>query len=401
VNDFLELLIQERPVGTDSNNMVIGMIETKLIEMGYTIKSLPFDCNVWQQGLSLIKIGGKEFTVEPSPFSEPFVGNGQLCTAKTVEALQDIECQGAILILTGEITQAPLSPKNYPFYYPDEHKKIITLLEQKQPAAIIAVTGQSTLNGKNPFSLFEDGNFLIPSANISQGIYENIITFINAGITTAELTINSRKKTSRSRQIIASKKSNKSKGKIILSAHMDSKYDTLGALDNATGVAVLLEVAVSIDTSVYDIDVVPFNSEEYYGANGELEYLKLLGAEKIVLMINIDSPCHKNSKTAISFYNFDDTIQAIADKIMLLSAKVVRGSEWYAGDHVPFVFRSIPCLVATSSDFFDGALEYTHTPKDTIETIETELIKYSAKYLVDFISELSLRERKRARQLER
>jgi len=57
--------------------------------------------------------------------------------------------------------------------------------------------------------------------------------------------------------------------------------------------------------------------------------------------------------------------------------------------------------VATSSDFFDGALEYTHTPKDTIETVETELIKNSAKYLVDFISELSLRERKRARQLER
>lgn len=401
MNDILGLLTQERPVGTDSNNKIIEMIEGRLAEMGYTVKSVPFDCNVWEQGKSTIRIGSKEFCIEPSPFSEPFTGSSSLCIAKTMKDLQEVDCQGAILFLTGEVAQVPLSPKNYPFYYPDEHKNIITLLEQKQPTAIIAVTGQSTLNGKNPFPLFEDGNFLIPSANITQAIFEGIEVLLNGGTKTAELTINSCKKASHSRQIVASKKSGKSKGKIILSAHMDTKYETLGALDNATGVAVLLEAAANMDASVYDIDVVPFNSEEYYGANGELEYLKMLGDEKVILMINIDSPCHKNSETAMSFHNFNDAMQAMANSIMLSSTKVVKGNEWYAGDHAPFVFRGTPCLVVTSSDFFNGALEHTHTPKDTLDTVDAEMVKCSAKYLVDVVAEISSRERKRTRQFDR
>lgn len=401
MNDFLGLIAQERPVGTDSNSKIIEMVDARLAGMGYTVKSLPFDCNVWEQGKSTIRIDSKEFCIEPSPFSEPFTGSSLLCIAKTVEDLQEIDCQGAILFLTGEIAQTPLSPKNYPFYYPDEHKNIITLLEQKQPAAIIAVTSQSTLNGKNPFPFLEDGNFLIPSANITQAIYEDIEVLLNGGKKIAELIINSCKKASHSRQLVASKKSGKSKGKIILAAHMDTKYETPGVLDNATGVAVLLEAAINIDASVYDIDIVPFNSEEYYGANGELEYLKMLGDEKIILMINIDSPCHKNSETAMSFYNFNDAMQTMANNIMLSSANVVKGNEWYAGDHALFVFQGTPCLVVTSSDFFDGALEHTHTPKDTLDTIDIELIKSSAKCLVDVVAELSSRERKRTRQFDR
>ncbi len=384
--ELMELLAQERPVGTDSNNKIIDMLELQFQKMGYVVQSIPFDCNVWQQGASSIKLGDNEYCIEPSPFSEPFMGSGRLCEAQTLKSLQEIDCQGAILILSGELTQTPISSKNYPFYYPDEHKNIITLLEQKQPRGIIAVTGKTALNGKNPFPLFEDGNFLIPSANISQSTYIKIRNLINTGLDTAKLNIDSCKKVSHSRQIIASQKSGKSKGKIILAAHMDSKYDTLGALDNATGIAVLLETAANIDTSVYDIDVVPFNSEEYYGANGELEYLKKIHDEKIVLMINIDSPCHKKSETAISFYNFNDSMQTMVDNVIQSSTKVIKGKEWYAGDHAPFVFRGTPCMAVTSSDFFDGALEYTHTPKDTLDTVDIELIKSSAKCLVDVVS---------------
>jgi hypothetical protein len=32
-----------------------------------------------------------------------------------------------------------LQPRNFPFYYPNEHKTIIDLLEDKQPNAIIAI----------------------------------------------------------------------------------------------------------------------------------------------------------------------------------------------------------------------------------------------------------------------
>lgn len=291
-----------------------------------------------------------------------------------------------IWLLSGKITESPLQPKNYPFYYPDEHKHLISLFEEKQPKAVIAATGKNSLNGQNPFPLFEDGNFLIPSGNINEKTLSQIEAMVHSNVV-AHLTINSNKSPAKSRQIVASKKAKKQAGKIVICAHMDTKYNTPGALDNATGVAVLLQVAELLKATKYNIDIVPFNSEEFYGACGELEYLKLIDNEKdrIILMINIDSPCHKGAQTAISFHNLHDSINQITNCVMDRSQKITKGQEWYAGDHVPFVFRGIPCIVVTSSDFFSGALEYTHTSKDTLDTIDFDMVNHTAEYLAEVV----------------
>lgn len=386
---FLRDFTGERPVGTQHNHDMIALLEASLLEMGCEIESLPFDCTIWKQGISTMTVAGQAFSVEPSPFSEPFCGRRQLVLARTIDELRCIDCRGAILMLAGDITKDPLSPKNYPFYYPAEHRDLIALLEEKGPAAIVAVTGATPLNGKDPFPFFEDGNFLVPSANIGAELFLRIEPLLGSNATMAELTIDSHKEPGRSRQLIASKKAGNAKGRIVLAAHMDSKYDTPGALDNATGVAVLLEVAAGINAAEYDVDIVPLNSEEYYGANGELAYLAQIGDEHIALMINIDSPCHIGSQTAVSFYNFTDAMMTALDKVIDNTPAIVKGDAWYAGDHAPFLFRGTPCMAVTSSDFFAGALEYTHTPKDTLETVDIGLIRASAEFLEDAIAAFS------------
>lgn len=169
---------------------------------------------------------------------------------------------------------------------------------------------------------------------------------------------------------------------------MDPKYDTPGELDNAAGVAVLLEAAAGIAVAEYDVEIVPFNSEEYYGASGELEYLGRIDGEAISLMINIDSPCHISSQTAVSFYNFSDDMQAAADEVIDKSCVIVKGDEWYAGDHAPFLFRGVPCMAVTSSNLIEGALEHTHTPRDTAATVDDGLVETSARFLIDVVDEL-------------
>ncbi len=402
MKDFLKLLSKERPVGTKANTELIEVLEQHLTEMGYTIQSIPFNCMVWKKGVSSINADNQSITIEPSPFSEPFNGSGKLQLIKTLEQLENINCKDDILVLAEDMTRTPLQPKNYPFYYPDEHRTIISLLEKKSPKAIIAVTGKNTLNGQNPFPLFEDGNFLIPSGSIGEQHLKELdrLSCLNVPV---NLVIDSHKVEAKSRQIVASKTAKKSAGKIIIAAHMDTKYNTPGALDNAAGVAVLLQTAQSLKSSVYDIDIVPFNSEEFYGANGELEYLKLLDSEskKIALMINIDSPCHKGSETAISFHNLNNPIEKITNTLIANSPQISKGNAWYAGDHAPFIFRGVPCVVVTSSDFFDGALEHTHTPKDTLDTVDFELIKPTAQLLADVIDSLSIRKQKRRLQIDR
>jgi aminopeptidase YwaD len=381
-----DVITKERPVGTAANDAIVDYLEQQFRNADYEIQSLPFDCTVWEKGESTLTIDNHSFDVQPSPFSEPFQGSGKLCMVKTEEELEGIDCNDVILIVGGKITQSPLMPKDYPFYYPEEHKRLISLFEQKRPKAIIAVTGPDQLSGQNPFPLFEDGNFSIPSGNISE---ETLSEMEAVGIADKDvnLTINSHKIPSKSRQIVASKKSKEPAGKIVIAAHMDTKYDTPGALDNAAGVAVLLQVAEELKSIEYDVDIVPFNGEEYYGACGELEYLKLIERQedKIELMINIDSPCHKGAQTAISCYNLNDSLNDIVKCVMDRSDGIIQGQEWYAGDHATFVFRGIPCLVATSCDLFSGGLEYTHTPKDTLDTIDIDMVKYTVRYLSEVI----------------
>jgi len=205
ISSILEVIARERPVGTPTNDEILDFLEKQFNDMNYSVRSLPFDCAVWEKGKSVLAIDNYLFEVEPSPFSKPFKGNGKLSFVKTAEELAGIECSGDILVLSGKITGSPLQPKDYPFYYPDEHRKLISLFEKKRPKAIIAITGKNSLNGQNPFPLFEDGNFLIPSANIGKEYSEQIERLAHLDMS-ANLVIDSHKTKAKSRQIVASKK---------------------------------------------------------------------------------------------------------------------------------------------------------------------------------------------------
>lgn len=136
-------------------------------------------------------------------------------------------------------------------------------------------------------------------------------------------------------------------------------------------------------SSNYDIDIVPFNGEEYYEASGEVEYLKYIssGQDKVSLVINIDSPCHVGSKIAVSLYNFADPARETVDRLMQTQKEVVYGPEWYAGDHAAFAFRGIPCMVLSSSDLFEGGLDNTHTMRDTLDTVDLSQVELAADYI--------------------
>ncbi|MGC6769954.1 M28 family metallopeptidase [Enterococcus sp. LJL128] len=389
MQELLHALSQERPVGTRKNQELTDQIEKRLKRMGYSVSSLPFDCCTWEYGPSAICIGGQRFTVEPSPFSEPFKGTEKVCTAETLEQLEHGVCEGKILLLSGVLTETPLSPKDYPFYYPDEHRQLINLIERKKPAAIVAATNPSELNGKTPHPLFEDGNFLIPSAVIDQQTFHQIRSLLTEKATAAELLIESAKQPAAGRQLIGSKKSSASAKRIIVGAHIDTQYGTPGALDNGMGAAVLLKTAELLAISDLTVDIVPFTSEEYYEASGELAYLNMIDSEPISLMINIDSPCHLGSQTAVSLYNFNEAYNQQLNEVLPVHSMIVKGKEWYAGDHAPFLFKGVPCMAVTSSDFFEGALQYTHTPNDTMDTVDSSLILPTANFVSDYILKIS------------
>lgn len=377
----------ERPVGTKENNVVSDFLGKQLQALGYEVKALPFECKVWEKGPSKIEVSGKSIEIEPSPYSEGISISTQLVFASNIEELKVAEVKNKVLVVSDEITKEALQPKDYPFYYPDEHKELITLFEEKAPAAIIAVTKQDFLSGMNPFPLFDDGNFLIPSAYIDEARFEQINKLIGDGEDKITLVIDSKTKMAESKQVIATKKGKESSKKILCCAHMDTKYNTPGALDNGVGVLMLMELAKKLKDEEYTVQIVPFNGEEYYEASGELCYLDEIKKENSFpeFVVNLDSPCHKDGKNAVSFYNCDHFKES-AVSMMKDVSEVVEGEPWYAGDHSSFAFMGVPTIAVICSNLYEGGLADTHTPRDTAETIDIQLIPPTVEYIKQLIS---------------
>jgi len=87
-------------------------------------------------------VDAARFQAFVSPYSLGCHVRAPLQVASTLDELEKATVDGGVLLLRGELTKGQLMPKNFPFYNPDEHKRIIGLLESKRPAAIVAATAR-------------------------------------------------------------------------------------------------------------------------------------------------------------------------------------------------------------------------------------------------------------------
>ena len=384
--ELLAKIAKPRPVGTIQNQEITDYIGSYLGNLGYEISKVPFSCKVWESKESFLLIDGNKLTLQVSPYSESFYGTRKAIVVRNREELERVECEDRILFLTEDLAQESIQPKDYPFYYPDEHKAIIDCLEAKKPGAIIAITGGTCMSGLKPFPVIEDGNFHVPVASLDKEIFSEIEDKVSEK--EMELSIASQNVTATAYQLIASKRVCNPKGTIVICAHMDSKYNTDGALDNASGVATILYAAKGIETDRYNIDIVPFNSEEYYDPQGELIYLEEIrkSEKEVSLLINIDTVAHVGSKVAVASFNFNEKEKLELNDIMNSCTDVVIGKPWYAGDHAVFAFGGTKCILISDSDLFEGCLSYTHCPKDTIDLIDIKLIENAAEYICKVVN---------------
>ncbi len=71
-------------------------------------------------------------------------------------------------------------PKNFVFYNPEEHQRIISVLESSGVKAIICATGRNPAlaGGVYPFPLIEDGDFNIPSVYMTEDEAARILPYV-------------------------------------------------------------------------------------------------------------------------------------------------------------------------------------------------------------------------------
>lgn len=192
---------------------------------------------------------------------------------------------------------------------------------------------------------------------------------------------------------------------ILIAAHYDGVPGSPAADDNATGVAVLLQLAQAFAEKPcrYPLRFVAFDMEEY-GLLGSADYASRLhqNGEKLRLMMSLEmlGYCNKNPHSQNypppleKFYpHTGDFIALIGNwrtwgdliKMSRIIRKAGVKSEWLPvpgtgkliratrqSDHAPFWDLGYPAIMVTDTAFMRNP--HYHKPSDTIETLDLDFL---------------------------
>jgi aminopeptidase YwaD len=382
--------IDNRCVGSKGNRQATDFFADKVSAFGFKTESPGFDCIDWRYGEVHLLIDGKPFSASPSPYTTGCNLKAPLAVATTMGELKSQDVSGKILLLLGEIAKEQLMPKNFTLYNPELHQQIIALVEEKAPQAIISATSRDPelAGGIYPFPLFEDGDFDIPSVYTTEEVGRVVAQLEGKQV---DLNFEATRLPSTGCNVVARKGQNPD-SKIVLFAHIDAKINTPGALDNATGVIVLLLLAELLKDVSFNrmIEIVALNGEDYYSAPGEMLYLQNNPnqMENIYLGINIDAAGYADGKTAYSLY---DCPSDMADEIhRSFPGKLgfIEGVQWYQSDHSLFIMNQRPALAITSEKFMHLSTYITHTAKDAPSLVDASKLVETASALRNLLVSL-------------
>jgi aminopeptidase YwaD len=325
----------------------------------------------------------------------------------TVDELKQTDARGQVLLLLGELVREQLFPRGFPFYFPDEHEAVYAAVDRAKPAAVIAATGRNpeVAGGAYPFPFIEDGTFPFPSAYMTDEMGV-LVAEAAASVREVHLRIDSHRVPATAEQVEArlgetsrvaqgARVARGRKGRILVTAHIDSKEGAPGAIDNAGGVTVLLLLArlLAEYTGPYEIELVPFNGEDYYAVPGQLDWFRRNedSLDNVALVVNIDGAGYYDGETEYSFYEVDpghaESFRSAFGAGGGDGAGGFReGQEWYQGDHAMFAQRGIPAVAVTSERIWELSESVTHTSRDVPEIVDPARLARLAAALGDALT---------------
>lgn len=381
--------IPDRSVGSAGNRKATKYFRKILEQNGWEPESTLLNVMDWKTEGATLLSGDHTFEVFSSPYSNGCSEAGELVAVSSLEQLQTTDLSGKIVLLHGEIAKEQIMPRNFVFYNPEEHQQVIAALDNSGVKAIICATGYNpTLaGGVYPFPMFEDGDFDIPSVFMKDTEGERLmsetgkVVFLESKATRIPETAYN----------VTGLKKGTEKQRIVITAHIDAKKGTPGAIDNATGVTVLLLLSDLLKDykGRYPVELVAFNGEDYYAVPGQMKYIELnYGSfQDILLNINIDGAGYREGLSAFSPFSLTESLEKAFSQVLKRHPAVVQGLPWVQGDHSIFVQYGRPAIAVSSSWFIENmeTQRITHTPSDHPEIVNFDRLPEIALAILEFI----------------
>jgi len=183
---------------------------------------------------------------------------------------------------------------------------------------------------------------------------------------------------------------------IVIGAHRDHFGRQAGLLfpgadDNASGTAVMLEVArVLAKAGAHPgrtILFISFSGEEQ-GLAGSRLYVErpLVPTTLTRAMINIDHAGVGNGRLTVGVTGLEKNVALEAGQVAGFTDKLDVFGFFPGGDHVPFKEAGVPTVTVVSG----GIHPHFHQPTDTADTINPEILQTAARYVLALTWQLAI-----------
>jgi aminopeptidase YwaD len=384
--EYLDTLcnrIPNRAVGAPGNRQATAYFRRVMEENGLSVESQPFDCIAFREGEIILSARDESFEAHISPYSLPCDLTAELVAAKTTEELESLDVKGKLLLLYGDIAQDQIMPRNYVFYNPEEHQRVHRALDQARPAAVISATGRNAglAGALYPFPMFEDGDFEIPSSYMKDTEGERLLKHLGEPV---HLSMDCKRLPCTAENIIA-RTGGDSHGRVVVTAHIDAKPTTPGALDDGGGTVVLMLLAHLLRDHQGQpaVEIASLNGEDYWSAGGEMEYVRRNQGQwqNMRLLINIDGAGYQGHPTGISYYECPKEFKDAAVRLLPGFPTITGMDPWPMGDHMIFVQNGVPAAALTTTNFTQVWQEIAHTEKDTTAIVDPALLAETARFI--------------------
>ena len=370
-----------RPIGSAANRAAADYISDVFTKCNLSLEKQEIPCPDWFAEHTSLKLNGEVLEASANTFSPSCDISAATTPICTPAELESVAMAGRVLVFYGDMAQTELATKGG-IYVSDRDRKILQLLEERDPAAIITIN--PTVHAH--WCLIEDFDLDIPSVTVSA--HSGLKLLKNAGAL-VQLKIVARRSQSHTDNIIGRLQGELSE-RIVFCAHYDSKVDTPGAYDNAAGVGVLLTLAeiLSQRKHRHTLEFVAFTGEEGAGL-GDMEYARRAGRigngfNQVATAINIDGVGPFTGTTTVTSFAASPEFERLLEESISRYPGVIMVEPWPASDHYIFYSNGVPSIALTS----EGIRDIYHTSSDTIEWISGEKLAEATQLVLDLFEEL-------------
>lgn len=395
--------IGSRFIGSAGNHQAESHIRETFRSSSLNTRTLSIECPAWStDGATLVTGDGTTIPVRVNTFSPPCDVSAPLAFVYTFDELAAEDFTNKILVLCGELTQQPVDAYYVnAVYLPESSRKIGLLLREKAPLALLLVCqnpGYDTL-------MIEDMRLPIPSATLTTDAALELLK--HAGVP-ARLVIHSSSHPGSTNHVLGLWQPTADQRRIMISAHFDTRFGTIGAFDNASGVAALLAICEHLTTLQPGValECVAFTAEEY-GVHDSFNdvYLDQFGLtmppyeygreiiapyrpsdlDNVIALINIDGVGHALAANTVSTMACSDALKALVAQVRCGFPKIADVPGWPASNHYTFYSNGIPSLPLGSA----GMSGVIHHERDRLDYVSVDSIVDIAAFAIQLIHHLA------------